>query len=278
MASSIVITVKSDELTQAQAQQRYQLPTGNPKEEARALADLFHRAASGAVSLNVDVQTAAAAPVAASGTWTLASVIATDVASVAGVDFTFTSSPTLSTDVEVDVPSAKAFASATDISLVSGQITESSHGYATGDIGQLSTSSALPTGFAASTDYYVIRDSANAYRLASSAANAAAGIAIIPTAVGTGNQTLTLTVNTYVAASLAAAVNAHATVSQVVVATAAGAVVTVTARQKGVVGNFIQFSDGDSTITSAPTSGYLAGGTGGATDARVNYTLGVAAT
>ncbi len=273
MSSTIVLTVQS-ELSQAHLQQRFQLETGRPKEEAVELQSLFAQLASGNLSGTVDVQTAAAAPVAASGTWTLVSVIATDVASVAGVDFTFTASPTLSTDVLVTVPSAKAFASSTDISIVTGKITESAHGYATGDVGRLSTSNALPTGFATSTDYFVIYVSSGVYQLASSLANALAGIPIVPTTTGTGNQTFTVTVNTWTAASLAAAVNAHATVGQVVLASYAAGVVTVTAKQKGVVGNFIQLSDGDTTITSSG-SGYLTGGTGGATDTAVNYSFGL---
>lgn len=274
MASTIVITVKS-ELSQAHAQQYYQPSATKPKEAAIALQNLFHRLASGVDAGSIDIQTAATAPVAASGTFTLASVIATDIANVGGVDFTFTSSPTLETDVEVDVPSAKAFASASDISIVNGNITESAHGYETGDIGRLTTSSALPAGFALSTDYYVIKISSGVYRLASSLANAQAGIQIIPTDIGVGNQTFTLTVNTYNAAKLAAAINAHSTIGKLVVATAAAAVVTVTALQKGVCGNFIQISDPDSTITTSG-SGYLTGGTGGAQEAVVHYALGIA--
>lgn len=274
MASTIQITCLS-ELTQAEHQQRLQLDSSKPRVAAKALEELFHKAAGGIQPLSVKVQTGGAAPVAASGTWTLVSVVATDVASVAGVDFTFTSTPSLSTDVEVDVPSAKAFASSTDISLVTGIITETAHGYATGDVGRLTTSSALPTGFALSTDYFVLKVTDDSYRLCSSLANAQAGVFIKATTTGTGNQTFTPTVNTYTASKLAAAVNAHATVSQIVVATYAAGVVTVTCRVPGVVGNFIQFTDSDSTITSSG-SGYLANGTGGATDAGVTYNLGIA--
>lgn len=272
--SSLVITLKS-ELALAELRQRYQLETGKPKRQALALQELFHRLAGGIDAASLDVQTGSAAPVAASGTWTLASCVATDVASVGGVSFTFTSTPTLSTDVEVDVPAAKAFASASDISLVTGYITEASHGFETGDVGQLTTDDTLPAGFSLSTDYWVIKISSGVYQLASSLANALAGIQIKPTDVGVGNQTFTLTADTYNASKLAAAVNAHATIGQLVKATYDGAIVTVTALQKGVVGNFIQFGDSDTTITSSG-SGYLAGGTGGATDTAVHYALGIA--
>lgn len=271
--SSLVFTVKMEE-TQAVLQQLYQLNSNGPRREAKEIENLMRALASGSKRGSIDVQTGSANPVAASGTWTLASVVDTDVVSVGGVDFTFTSSASLETDVNVTVASAKAFASASDISIVSGAITESSHGYLTGDVGRLTTSGSLPTGFALSTDYHVIRVDANTYKLASSQANALAGIAIIPSAVGSGNQTFTPVSDKCLAYRLAAAVNAHSTLQYVVKATAALAVVTVTARQAGLVGNFIQFTDSDSTITSSG-SGYLAGGTGGATDTAVTYALGI---
>ncbi len=271
--SSLVLTLKMEE-TQAVLQQKYQLSANNTRPEMQELKKLFKNLASGALRAEVSAQTASANPVAASGTWTLASVVDTDVASVGGVSFTFTSSASLETDVNVTVASAKAFASATDISLVSGAITETTHGYLTGDVGRLTTSASLPTGFALSTDYHVIRVDADTYKLAASQADALAGIAIIPSAVGSGNQTFTPVSDKCLAYRLMAAVNAHSTLQYVVKATAALAVVTVTARQKGLVGNFIQFTDSDSTITSSG-SGYLAGGTGGAADTAVVYSLGI---
>lgn len=273
MASTLALTLKCAR-TSTDLIAKLVKDTTARTEALAALQAFLKGVASGAEAAAIDIQTDSAAPVAASGTWTLASVIATDVASCGGVDFTFTSTPSLETDVEVDVPTAKAFASATDISTANGNITESSHGYETGDVGQLTTSGSLPTGFSLSTNYYVIKIDTNTYRLATSLANAQAGTQVIPTAVGSGNQTFTLTTNTYVASKLAAAVNAHSTLSKIVVASYSGAVVTVTCRVKGVIGNFIQFSDNDSTITSSG-SGYLAGGTGGATSTAVNYSFGI---
>ena len=69
------------------------------------------------------------------------------------------------------------------------------------------------------------------------------------------------------AASLAAAINANPTLSQIVIATSAAAVVTVTAHQKGVIGNHISISSIDSTITAS--GAFLASGTGGSQDAVV---------
>lgn len=262
----------SSELEAGRLTELFATSSSQDHEALLELSKYFAALASGHASGVVKVASSATAPVQASGTWTLASVVATDACTVGATTFTFTSTPSLSTDVEVDVPSAKAFASATDISTVTGLILESSHGYATGDVGQLTTSSALPTGFALSTDYYVIAISANSYKLASSLANAQAGIPIIPTAVGTGNQTFTLKADSYTAKQLAAAVNAHSTASKLVTATYDGsAVVTVTANQAGDVGNLIAFSDADTTITSSG-SGYLAGGTGGAQSTPIVFT------
>lgn len=74
------------------------------------------------------------------------------------------------------------------------------------------------------------------------------------------------------AAALAAAINAHSTVSQVVTATSAAGVVTVTAKQRGVVGNYINISSADATITASGAN--LTGGTGGATDAEAAHAFG----
>lgn len=74
------------------------------------------------------------------------------------------------------------------------------------------------------------------------------------------------------AVSLAAAINAHSTLSQIVTATSALGVVTVTAKQRGVVGNAINLSSADATITASGAN--LSGGTGGATDTAATYAFG----
>lgn len=71
------------------------------------------------------------------------------------------------------------------------------------------------------------------------------------------------------AAALAAKINAHSSLSTIVSATSAAAVVTVTCLVKGVIGNFIAISESGSSITAS--GAYLAGGTGGATSAAKTY-------
>lgn len=73
------------------------------------------------------------------------------------------------------------------------------------------------------------------------------------------------------AASLAAKINAHSTLSQIVSATSASGVVTVTCRVKGVIGNFITLASTGGTMTLSASA--LAGGTGGVTGAPTSYTL-----
>lgn len=67
------------------------------------------------------------------------------------------------------------------------------HGLVTGLKGQLTTSTTLPTGLAAATDYYIIKVSADRYKFASTYANALVGTAVNITAVGVGNHTFTST-------------------------------------------------------------------------------------
>lgn len=79
-----------------------------------------------------------------------------------------------------------------DVTPASDTIAESAHGYETGALVRLTTSGTLPAGLATATDYYVIRVDANTIKLASSLANAEAGIAVdITAAAGGGNHTLT---------------------------------------------------------------------------------------
>ncbi|HEY9661950.1 MAG TPA: hypothetical protein V6C65_26135 [Allocoleopsis sp.] len=131
---------------------------------------------SGALSAVVDIQYSSSDPVAASGTFTLTSAIATDAVTVGAVTLTASSSPANENQWEIDGAS-----------------------------------------------------------------------------------------DTLDAASLAAAINAHSVLSKVVAATSAANVVTVTALQKGVVGNQIPFSSADATIVASAS--FLAGGTGGAASA-----------
>jgi hypothetical protein len=59
-----------------------------------------------------------------------------------------------------------------------GEVTLSTHGFATGDSIELTTTSALPTGLSVNTNYYVIYENANTFWLATSYANAIAGTKI----------------------------------------------------------------------------------------------------
>jgi hypothetical protein len=79
-----------------------------------------------------------------------------------------------------------------DVTPASDTITEASHGFQTGDKAQLTSTGTLPAGLALATDYFVIRVDANTIKLASSIANAEAGIAVdITAAAGGGTHTLT---------------------------------------------------------------------------------------
>lgn len=74
-------------------------------------------------------------------------------------------------------------------------VTSVAHGYQTGVVVQATTSSALPTGIAGTTDYWVIVLTDDTFQLASSLANAQAGTAVDFTDAGTGNHTLTQQTN-----------------------------------------------------------------------------------
>jgi phage tail sheath gpL-like len=180
LATSIAIMIKSSEADPS----RFAPGSSCDQEGMRGLVNLLEACQNGASHASVDVQYSTSAPVAASGTLTLVSAVATDAITIGTTTFTATSTPSLATDWEID-----------------------------------GASDALD------------------------------------------------------AASLAAAINAHATVSQVVTASAADNVVTITAKQKGVVGNFIPLSSADATITAS--AAFLAGGTGGAASAAVSYSMGL---
>lgn len=82
------------------------------------------------------------------------------------------------------------------VNTTTGVITKVAHGIAQGESMTLyaeKTTGVLPTGWA-STRYHVIRVDADHIKLASSAANAAAGTAIIPSTQGTGTHTLKLSI------------------------------------------------------------------------------------
>lgn len=85
---------------------------------------------------------------------------------------------------------------ASTVNLTSDRVTITAHGQVLGSKGQLSTSSALPTGVTTSTDYFIIVIDANTVQFASSLALAVAGTALDLTNAGVGTQTFTPTTST----------------------------------------------------------------------------------
>lgn len=77
------------------------------------------------------------------------------------------------------------------------------------------------------------------------------------------------------AASLASKISAHSVLSTLMSATSALGVVTITLKQKGVLGNYITLTSSNGTRLAVTGSGYFTSGTGGATDAANTYTLGL---
>lgn len=82
---------------------------------------------------------------------------------------------------------------ASTVNLTTDRVTITAHGQVTGAKGQLTTSSALPTGLLTSTDYFIIVIDTNTVQFASSLVLAVAGTAIDLTNAGVGTQTFTPT-------------------------------------------------------------------------------------
>lgn len=105
-----------------------------------------------------------------------------------GIKLTEATGYAISSSVAVTTPSGKTFTAAvTDI------CTATAHGFKTGLKGQTSTTTTLPSGLSAATDYFVIVIDANTFKLATSLSNAQAGTAIDITSTGTGTHTFTAT-------------------------------------------------------------------------------------
>jgi hypothetical protein len=77
------------------------------------------------------------------------------------------------------------------IDVTANSLTSVAHGLVTGTKGQFTTSSALPTGISALTDYFIIKIDADIFKVATSYNLAVAGTPVDITAAGTGNQTFT---------------------------------------------------------------------------------------
>lgn len=94
---------------------------------------------------------------------------------------------------DVNTPIAAVSASGSQVTSSSGLLftnsTQNNFGF--GLVVQFTTSTTLPTGISAATDYYVVPASSSTYRVATSYANAVAGTYVAYTDTGTGNQTAT---------------------------------------------------------------------------------------
>jgi len=90
--------------------------------------------------------------------------------------------------VTLDVARTKSFNTETSVSSANETITINAHGYFTGDAVQYSNESGTNlTGLTSGTTYFVIKSTANTFKLATSLSNANAGTAINITAASTGN-------------------------------------------------------------------------------------------
>jgi hypothetical protein len=87
------------------------------------------------------------------------------------------------------LPAAQRFYDA-DVTTGTETIGIAGHGFSTGDKVTATSSGTLPAGLTSGTTYFVIRSSDNALKLATSAANAAAGTAVNITAAASGGQHL----------------------------------------------------------------------------------------
>ena len=95
--------------------------------------------------------------------------------------------------VDVNTPAAAVSASASQVTSSSGLLftNTTANGFALGLVVQFTTSTTLPTGISAATDYYVVPITATTYKVATSLANALAGTVVAYTNTGTGDQTAT---------------------------------------------------------------------------------------
>ena len=99
----------------------------------------------------------------------------------------------ISTDFRLSASTAPVGVSEYKIAVAdvsSGSITQADHGYQTGQVVRLNTAfgATLPAGWFEEKDYFAIRTSASVFQIATSAANAASGVAEVPTNNGTNNS------------------------------------------------------------------------------------------
>jgi hypothetical protein len=82
-------------------------------------------------------------------------------------------------------------AQATDVDATANTFTSTAHGYYTGLKVQLTSTTTMPTGLTSATDYWVIVDDANTFKVAASLSDAGADIEVNFSAVGSGTLTVT---------------------------------------------------------------------------------------
>lgn len=108
------------------------------------------------------------------------------------IDLESASSLSVQAILDVNTPSAVVCASASAVNATDNLFTKAAHGLTTGLKVQVTTSSALPTGISALTDYFVVVVSSSTFKLSDTLAHALAGTDIIDISdTGTGNQTFT---------------------------------------------------------------------------------------
>lgn len=184
-------------------------------------------------NLVTQVNSFTASPVTLTG-----AAIGADQLSALAVQFAFT-----------DATPAGQTSASTAVDPDTDTITKANHGMSTGLLGRFTTSTTLPAGLSAGTDYYVVRTGANTYKVSDTQEHALAGTNIVDiTNAGTGNHTFTPTAlggsykvqvsngsGTAGWSDYAAATSFTAAVSKVVEPTVGGteyrAVVTLTAGQ-----------------------------------------------
>lgn len=96
MAQSLSILLKIEDVASAL------ITNKGGKSQVRILRDYLNAVLSGAKNANMDVSSSTAAPVAASGTFTLTSAVATDKVTIGTVDLTASSTPANENEWEID--------------------------------------------------------------------------------------------------------------------------------------------------------------------------------
>jgi hypothetical protein len=88
-----------------------------------------------------------------------------------------------------DLPTCNA-ASGTFTAATTDICTKTAHGFLTGSRVRLTTTTTLPAGLSTATDYYVIKSTADTFKLATTRVNAIAGTAVDITDTGTGTHSI----------------------------------------------------------------------------------------